>query len=82
MSYQLNTPHKDFHRLYWMSNKSQILDILARVNIKYLRGLRKRIQKSPYGSGGSRIYLRYDGYQFQVSAKTINAELYRRLINK
>ena len=71
----LNKEHKDFHRLYWNSNKKQIKEILSTINIKYLKGLLNKLTKNQYGTRGSRIYCRYSGYQFQVSAKTIKDEL-------
>ena len=77
----LNKEHRDFKRLYWSSNKKLIKEILATVNEKYLKGLRKKITRSAYGSHGSRIYCRYSGYQFQVSKKTIDDELIRRWKN-
>lgn len=77
----LNKEHRDFKRLYWSSNKKLIKEILATVNEKYLKGLRKKITRSAYGSHGSRIYCRYSGYQFQVSKKTIDDELTRRWKN-
>ena len=58
-----------------------IKEILSTVNEKYLKGLRKKITRSAYGSHGSRIYCRYSGYQFQVSKKTIDDELTRRWKN-
>ena len=77
----MNKEHRDFKRLYWSSNKKQIKEILSTVNEKYLKGLRKKITRSAYGSHGSRIYCRYSGYQFQVSKKTIDDELTRRWKN-
>lgn len=74
----LNSEHKDFHRLYWRSRKKQIKEILSTVNIKYLKGLLQKLTQNQYGTKGSRIYCRYSGYQFQVSAKTIKDELNRR----
>ena len=74
----LNKEHKDFHRLYWNSNKKQIKEILSTINIKYLKGLLNKLTKNQYGTRGSRIYCRYSGYQFQVSAKTIKDELNKR----
>lgn len=74
----LNKEHKDFHRLYWNSNKKQIKEILSTINIKYLKGLLNKLTRNQYGTRGSRIYCRYSGYQFQVSAKTIKCELNRR----
>lgn len=74
----LNEEHKNFKRLYWMSNKKQIKEILSTVNEKYLRGLYRNLQRNPNGKNGSRIYCRYSGYQFQVSAKTVIDELNRR----
>ena len=74
----LNKEHRDFRRLYWASNKRQIKEILSIVNEKYLHGLYKQLLQNPYGKNGSRIYCRYSGYQFQVSAKTIVDELSRR----
>lgn len=70
--------NKNFKRLYWASNKKLINEILTRVNIKYLQGLKRKFYESPYGKNGTRFYLRYDGYQFQVSGLTINKELKRR----
>ena len=77
----LNEEHKDFQRLYWNSNKKLIKEILATVNEKYLKGLRRKLTRNAYGSRGSRIYCRYSGYQFQVSKKTIDDELMRRWKN-
>ena len=74
----LNSEHKDFRRLYWCSGKKQIKEILSTVNIKYLMGLLRKLTRNQYGTKGSRIYCRYSGYQFQVSAKTIKDELKRR----
>jgi hypothetical protein len=74
----LNKEHKDFHRLYWNSNKKQIKEILSTINIKYLKGLLNKLTRNQYGTKGSRIYCRYSGYQFQVSAKTIKDELNKR----
>lgn len=74
----LNKEHKDFHRLYWNSNKKQIKEILSVINIKYLKGLLNKLTRNQYGTRGSRIYCRYSGYQFQVSAKTIKDELNKR----
>ena len=75
----LNKEHKDFHRLYWNSNKKQIKEILSTINIKYLKGLLNKLTRNQYGTKGSRIYCRYSGYQFQVSAKTIKDELNKRV---
>lgn len=33
-------PNRNFRRLYWADNKEQIKEILSRVNIKYLEGLK------------------------------------------
>ena len=77
----LNKEHRDFKRLYWAFNKKQIKEILSTVNEKYLKGLRHKLTRNAYGSRGSRIYCRYSGYQFQVSKKTIDDELTRRLKN-
>lgn len=74
----LNEEHRNFKRLYWSSNKDQIKDILSTVNEKYLKGLYRKLQCSTNGKNGSRIYCRYNGYQFQVSAKTVIDELNRR----
>ena len=74
----LNKEHKDFHRLYWNSNKKQIKEILSTINIKYLKVLLNKMTNNQYGTKGSRIYCRYSGYQFQVSAKTIKDELNKR----
>lgn len=77
----LNEEHRDFQRLYWSENKKLIKEILATVNEKYLKGLRRKLTRNAYGSRGSRIYCRYSGYQFQVSKKTIDDELMRRWKN-
>ena len=77
----LNKEHKDFYRLYWNSNKKQIKEILSVINIKYLKGLLNKLTRNQYGTKGSRIYCRYSGYQFQVSAKTIKDELNKRYEN-
>lgn len=74
----LNDEHRNFIRLYWNSNKEQIKEILSTVNEKYLRGMFHKLQRNPQGKNGSRIYCRYSGYQFQLSAKTIVDELERR----
>ena len=74
----LNSEHKDFHRLYWCSEKKQIKEILSTVNIKYLMSLLQKLTRNQYGTKGSRIYCKYSGYQFQISAKTIKDELKRR----
>ena len=77
----LNKEHKDFKRLYWHNNKKLIKEILATVNEKYLKGLRRKLTRNAYGSRGSRIYCRYSGYQFQVSKKTIDDELRKKKKN-
>lgn len=71
-------PNRKFHRLYWASNKQKINEILSTVNIKYLLGLKKKIYKTDKGSKGTRMFIRYSGYEFQVSSITINKELKRR----
>lgn len=38
-------PNRNFKRLYWADNKEQIKEILSRVNIKYLEGLKKKFQR-------------------------------------
>lgn len=79
----LNREHPDFKRLYWSIDKEKIKHILSRVNVKYLRGLIRRFIL-PYDdwdiitTEDLRIFIRYDGYQFTVSEKTIIKELYRR----
>ena len=79
----LNTEHPDFKRLYWSIDKEKIKHILSRVNVKYLRGLIRQFIL-PYDdwdiitTEDLRIFIRYDGYQFTVSEKTIIKELYRR----
>ena len=78
----LNEQHRDFQRLYWNGNKTKIKENLSTVNKKYLHGLYKKLMHSKYGANGSRIYCRYSGYEFQVSAKTIKDELKRRQITK
>ena len=70
--------NENFNRLYWTMHKKQIREILSRVNIKYLNGLKLRFIKSFEGANIVRLYCRYDGYEFQVSLKTINDELRRR----
>ena len=71
-------PNRKFHRLYWASHKQKINEILSTVNIKYLLGLKKKIYKTDKGSKGTRMFVRYSGYEFQVSSITINKELKRR----
>lgn len=71
-------PNRNFRRLYWADNKEQIKEILSRVNIKYLEGLKKKFKKTDKGTNGVRFYIRYDGYEFQVSGITINRELKKR----
>lgn len=84
--YILNEEHPDFIRLYWSKDKDRINHILSRVNVKYLKGLMRRfstvIFDEWYGisTDDFRVFLRYDGYQFTVSHKTIVKELYRRCI--
>lgn len=70
--------NRNFKRLYWNSNKKQILEILSHVNIKYLKGVLKHWHHVPKGANGARFYIRYDGYQFQVSYNTTTKELNRR----
>ena len=74
--------NRNFKRLYWMSNKLQILKILSRVNIKYLFGLKRNFSKTLHGGKGTRYYLRYDGCEFQVSLKTVQDEINRRYKNE
>lgn len=71
-------PNRKFHRLYWTSSKQKINEILATVNIKYLLGLKKKMYKTDKGIKGTRMFIRYSGYEFQVSSITINKELKRR----
>lgn len=71
-------PNRNFYRLYWSCNKKQIKEILSRVNVKYLMGLKRKFYKTDKGSRGTRFYIRYDGYEFQVSHLTVNKELNRR----
>ena len=79
----LNREHPDFKRLYWSIDKEKIKHILSRVNVKYLRRLIRQFIL-PYDdwdiitTEDLRIFIRYDGYQFTVSEKTIIKELYRR----
>ena len=53
------------------------------VNVKYLRGLIRQFI-IPYNDWDTiaakdlRLFVRYDGYQFTVSEKTVIKELYRR----
>ena len=70
--------NRNFKRLYWQSDKKLILEILSHVNIKYIKGLLKRWHSVPKGKNGARFYIRYDGYQFQVSYNTLTKELTRR----
>jgi hypothetical protein len=82
--YILNKEHPDFIRLYWSSDKDRIKHILSRVNVKYFKGLMRRFTTATFdewygiSSDDMRVFLRYDGYQFTVSHKTIIKELYRR----
>ena len=70
--------NQNFKRLYWSSNKQEILYILSRVNIKYLKGLIRKWHEVPEGVQGTRFYIRYDGCNFQVSYNTVIKELNRR----
>lgn len=70
--------NRNFKRLYWSSNKQEILHILSRVNIKYLKGLIRKLHEVPKGAQGTRFYIRYDGCNFQVSYNTVIKELNRR----
>ena len=79
--YLLNIENKNFKRLYWKTDKKKIKEIISTVNEKYLWGIRKKLGRSGFGSDEIRIYLRYSGYQFQVSHKTISDEIHRRGIN-
>lgn len=71
-------PNPKFRRLFWASDKKKINEILSTVNIKYLLGLKNKIYKTDKGSKGTRMFIRYSGYEFQVSSITINKELNRR----
>lgn len=79
----LNDEHPDFKRLYWNTDKENIKHILSKVNIKYLRGLIRRFIL-PHNDCDTiavkdlRLFIRYGGYQFTISEKTIIKELYRR----
>ena len=68
----------NFKRLYWCSNKQEILQILSRVNTKYLKGLINKWHRVPKGAQGARFYIRYDGCNFQVSYNTVIKELNKR----
>ena len=79
----LNDEHPDFKRLYWNTDKEKIKHILSRVNVKYLKGLIRQfiLPHNDYDTialKDLRLFIRYDGYQFTVSEKTIIKELYRR----
>jgi hypothetical protein len=83
--YIVNKEHPNFVRLYWSTDKEKIKHILSRVNIKYLRGLIRKLIISDYdwcdyvsSLTNICIFLRYDGCQFLVNRKTIIKELYRR----
>ena len=79
----LNDEHPDFKRLYWNTDKDKIKKILSRINVKYLRGLIRRFIL-PHNDWDTiavkdlRLFIRYDGYQFTVSEKTIIKELYKQ----
>lgn len=72
----LNREHPDFKRLYWNTDKEKIKHILSRVNVKYLRGLIRQFIL-PYNDWDTiavkdlRLFIRYDGYQFTISEKTV-----------
>lgn len=70
--------NSNFKRLYWSESKDVINKILSRVNIKYLKGLKKIFYKTKVGADRARLYVRYNGCEFQVSQLTINKELKRR----
>lgn len=79
----LNREHPDFKRLYWSTDKEKIKHILSRVNVKYLRGLIRQFiipdnDWDTIAAKDLRLFIRYDGYQFTVSKKTVIKELYRR----
>lgn len=71
-------PNCNFKRLYWNTHKKEISEILQKVNLKYLIGLKYKFRLSSNGTNGTRLYLRYNGYEFQVSWITIRKELNRR----
>lgn len=75
----LNLSHPDFKRLYWSTDKDKINEIIKRINFKYLKGAERRFRTACYYE--SRIYMRYDGYQFLVSRETLRKEITRRIIN-
>ena len=82
----------NFKRLYWKSDKEQIMQIMHHLNIKYLLSLYKKAShaqhvtmaqtwgeddwKTAYVS----VYqmVNYDGCRFQASVKTLKDELKRR----
>ena len=75
----LNREHPDFKRLYWSTDKEKIKHILSRVNVKYLRGLIRQFiipdnDWDTIATKDLRLFIRYDGYQFTVSEKTVIKE--------
>lgn len=70
----INKSHKDFKRIYYKSDKELILSTLRRIPDKYLISLNEKIK----GKNDKRIFVRYDGYEFLCSRKTLLDEYYLR----
>lgn len=71
------TPNDNFKRLYHKTDKELINKILRRIPDKYLDKLCQQVK----GNNHVRVYVKYDGCQFQCSRKTIYDEYYLRHYN-
>lgn len=70
----INKSKDGFKRLYYKSDKSLILSTLRRIPDKYLSSLMIKIK----GKSDRRIFVRYDGYEFLCSRKTLYDEYFLR----
>ena len=77
----------NFKRLYYKTDKEQIMQIMHHLNIKYLLALYKKAvhaQRNPTEYDWKTKYVKvyqmvnYDGCRFQASVKTLKDELKRR----
>lgn len=80
---------QELKRLYWKSDKEQIMQIMHHLNIKYLLSLYKKAIHNEHAEAAYTwdmkttyisVYqmVNYDGCRFQASAKTLKDELKRR----
>ena len=73
---------ENLKRLHWKTDKEQILNILHRVNVKYLLALhkkarhRRRLYYENYTT--TVVTCKYDGCIFNVSCKSLRDEIRRR----